>query len=92
MEIPLARKAIASLSDDILPKPVKMPTNTAMGMVKVKTFGSIAVERAQISEVVADCRTINSSSHPISRENARKATNVSATRAMTKGKKISLKM
>ena len=30
MERPLARKAIASLSDDILPNPVKMPTNTAI--------------------------------------------------------------
>ena len=88
----MARKAIASLSDDILPNPVKMPTKTAMGMVKVKTLGRIATEIVQISEIVADWRTINSSSHPISREKARKATNVRAARAMRDGKKISLKM
>ena len=37
--MPVARNAMASLSDDILPNPVKMPTNTAIGMVKVKTLG-----------------------------------------------------
>ena len=92
IEMPLARNAMASLSEDILPKPVKMPTNTAMGMVKVKTLGSIAAEIAQISDIVADWRTINSRSHPISREKARKATNVSATSAMRDGKRVSLKM
>src|SRR5207247_11268222 len=92
MQRPVARKAIASLSDDILPNPVKMPTKTAMGMVKVKTLGRIATEIVQISEIVADWRTINSSSHPISREKARKETNVRAARAMRDGKKISLKM
>ena len=92
MERPLARKAIASLSDDILPNPVKMPTNTAIGMVKVKTLGRMASEIAQVSEIVADWRTINSNSHPISREKARNATKVSAASAITDGKKISLKM
>ena len=83
---------MASLSDDILPKPVKMPTNTAMGMVKVKTLGRIATEIVDICDAVAAWRTINSKSQPISRENARKATKVSATSAIRDGKRISLKM
>jgi len=83
---------MASLSDDILPNPVKMPTKTAMGMVKVRTLGSIAIEIAQISDIVADWRTINSNSQPISREKARKATKVNAASAITAGNRISLKM
>src|SRR5436309_15582856 len=83
MERPLARKAIASLSDDILPNPVKMPTNTAIGMVKVKTLGRMASEIVQVSEIVADWRKINLNSYPISRENARKAEKVSADNAIT---------
>src|SRR5262245_28724444 len=92
IEMPVARKAMASLSEDILPNPVRMPTKTAIGIVKVKTFGMEAAATAQTDRKVADWRTINSRSHPSSRENARNATNVNATRAMIDGKRISLKM
>jgi hypothetical protein len=61
-------------------------------MVKVKTLGRMAREIAPISDTVADCRTTNSRSQPISREKARKATNVRATRAIRDGKRTSLKM
>src|SRR5207253_4720101 len=54
IEMPVARNAMASLSEDILPNPVKMPTNTAIGMVKVKTLGRIALTIAQISGIEAD--------------------------------------
>src|SRR5436190_19873673 len=87
--MPDARKAMVSLSEDIRPKPVKMPTNTAIGMVKVKTLGRMASEIAAISCIVADWRTMTSRRAPISRM---KATNVRATSAITEGKKISLKM
>ena len=76
MEMPAARNAMASLSEDILPNPVKMPTRTAIGMVKVKTLGIIANESSPISRRVADWRTMISSSRPSCRE---KKTNVSAT-------------
>src|SRR5437867_9072989 len=92
MEKPEARKATDSASDDILPNPVKMPTSNAIGMVKVKTLGTMATDTAQISETVADWRTMTSSSDPISRVNASKATKVSAAKAMREGNRISFKM
>ena len=92
IEIPAARNATASASDDILPNPVKRPTSNAIGMVKVRTLGTSATDTAQISAIVADWRTITSKSEPISQVKASKATNVSAARAMRVGNKISFKM
>ena len=82
IEMPAARKAMASLSDDIRPNPVKMPTSTAMGMVKVKNVRKSRHRDRQISEAVADWRTITSSSRPISWE---RKTNVSARRPISDG-------
>src|SRR5438552_13509795 len=87
MERPLARKAIASLSDDILPNPVKMPTNTASGMVKVKTLGRMASDIVQVSEIVDDWRMIIFNSYPISREKARHESNELTASALQYGNK-----
>ena len=54
IEIPDARSAMASLSEDIRLNAVSIPTSTAIGIVTVRTAGSRAATTAQISDPVGD--------------------------------------
>ena len=91
MEIPEARIAIASLSEDNLLKPVRIPISTAIGIVRISTAGRRAARMSRISEALGDCRTMMSSNSPPP-PLVESTTKVRAARAISPGTRTSRKI